>query len=281
MAPCAKLLEMSWVDMVFDARWEDMNAYLSAGIHTVNGWCIPQFRRPFGPSTEKSETALWRKSACSKASFSSVSARHFVVSSQDRVPAIDIFDMQQFNLDGAGVGKLDVVKRILIAHGIAEDAVCFVEADSLALMHRDADCLMSEIGQVHFSSIDGCHEVAHTVNGIEFAMPVSANHGIIAVDDYANPNWAGVQEALVRMYLTLDFRFIPLVVTCNKLLLASFSYHSAYLRTIEAYLRKAHPDTKMKHVKRFGCDSLTIQPSLQQWTEPFKSINIGAGGVKS
>lgn len=267
--------------MGVDARLEDMNAYLSAGIHTVNGWCIPQLWQTLWPLYREIGDGPVAEIGLFEGKFFIGLCKTFGVSSQNRAAAIDVFDMQQFNLDGAGVGNLDVVKRNLVAHGIAEDAICFVEADSLALTHRDADRLVSEIGQFHFFSIDGCHEVVHTVNDIEFAMSVTANHGIIAVDDYTNANWPGVQEAVARMYLTRDFRFIPLAVTCNKLLLASYSYHSAYLRTIEAYLRKAHPDTKMKRVKRFGCDSLTIQPSLQKWTELVESVNIGSGDVRS
>jgi len=246
-------------------RVAEVNAYLSTGIHTVNGWCIPQLWQTLWPLYLEIGDGPVAEIGLFEGKFFIGLCKTFGVSSQNRAAAIDVFGLQQFNLDGAGVGKIDVVKRNLGVHGIAEDSTVFVQADSLALTHRDADRLVSEIGQFHFFSVDGCHEVVHTVNDIEFAMSVTANHGIIAVDDYMNPNWPGVQEAVARMYLTRDFQFIPLAVTCNKLLLASYSYHASYLRAIEAYLRKAYPETRMKSVKRFGFDTLTIQPNLQAW----------------
>lgn len=201
--------------MSVEDRLGDVNAYLSTGIHTVNGWCIPQLWQTLWPLYQEIGDGPVAEIGLFEGKFFIALCKTFGVNATNRAAAIDVFDLQQFNLDGAGVGKLDVVKRNLATHGIADDAVEFVQADSLALTHRDADRLVSEIGQFHFFSVDGCHEVVHTVNDIEFAMSVTANHGIIAVDDYTNPDWPGVQEAVARMYLNRDFRFIPLAVTCN------------------------------------------------------------------
>jgi hypothetical protein len=107
----------------------------------------------------------------------------------------------------------------------------------------------------------------HTVNDIEFAMSVTANHGIIAVDDYTNSDWPGVQEAVSRMYLMRDFNFIPLAVTCNKLLLCSYSYHATRLIAIQKYISTHHPTTRMKKVSRFGFPTLTINPNHAVWSD--------------
>jgi hypothetical protein len=251
--------------MDIEQRLSDVNGYLSEGIHTVKGWCIPQLWQTLWPLYREIGDGPVAEIGLFEGKFFIGLCKTFGVNPTNRAAAIDVFDMQQFNLDGAGVGKLDVVKYNLVAHGVAEEAVEFVQADSLALTHRDADRLVAELGQFHFFSVDGCHEVVHTVNDIEFAMSVTANHGIIAVDDYTNPNWPGVQEAVARMYISRDFRFVPLAVTCNKLLLASYSYHSIYLRAIEGYLKKAYPTTRAKRVTRFGYETLTIQPNLQQF----------------
>lgn len=246
-----------------DARLADVNAYLSTGIHTVNGWCIPQLWQTLWPLYREIGDGPVAEIGLFEGKFFIGLCKTFGVSGENRAAAIDVFDMQQFNLDGAGVGKMDVVKRNLTSHGVATDAVEFVQADSLALTHRDADRLVSEIGQFHFFSVDGCHEVVHTVNDIEFAMSVTANHGIIAVDDYTNSDWPGVQEAVARMYIHRDFPFIPLAVTCNKLLLASYSYHGKYIKKIEGYLRANYPEVRIKKVKRFGFDTLTIAPNFK------------------
>ncbi|NKX45448.1 class I SAM-dependent methyltransferase [Roseicyclus persicicus] len=252
---------------MIDARLDSVNAYLSTGIASVNGWCIPQLWQTLWPLYLEIGDGPVAEIGVFEGKFFIGLCKTFGTSPANRAAAIDVFDMQQFNLDGAGVGKMDVVRRNLASHGIAEGAVEFVQADSLALTQRDADALVQDLGAFNFFSVDGCHEVVHTVNDIEFAMSVTANHGIIAVDDYTNPNWPGVQEAIARMYLMRDFAFVPLVVTCNKLLLASYSYHARYLKAVEVYLKAAHPDTRMKRVRRFGYETLTVQPNLQRWVD--------------
>ncbi len=248
-----------------EQRLGEVNAYLSDGIHKVNGWCIPQLWQTLWPLYLEIGDGPVAEIGVFEGKFFIGLCKTFGTSPTNRAAAIDVFDMQQFNLDGAGVGKLDVVKKNLMEHGFPDGAVEFVQADSLALTRRDADGLLESAGAFAFFSVDGCHEVVHTVNDIEFAMSVTANRGIIAVDDYTNPNWPGVQEAIARMYLMRDFAFIPLVVTCNKLLLASYSYHARYLKAVENYVKASHPDTRMKRVRRFGYDTLTVQPNLQKW----------------
>ena len=253
--------------MDLEKRLSDVNTYLSEGIHSVKGWCIPQLWQTLWPLYREIGDGPVAEIGLFEGKFFIGLCKTFGTSAKNRAAAIDVFDMQQFNLDGAGVGKMDVVKRNLGVHGIAEDAVEFVQADSLALTHRDADRLVREIGQFHFFSVDGCHEVVHTVNDIEFAMSVTANRGIIAVDDFTNTDWPGVEEAVARMYLSRDFPFIPLAVTSNKLLLASYSYHARYLRAIEKYIGSAHLGTRMKKVRRFGYETITIHPNFQAWED--------------
>ncbi|PQO21836.1 hypothetical protein C2I36_16215 [Rhodobacteraceae bacterium WD3A24] len=246
---------------------ETVNAYLRDGIHSVGGWCIPQLWQSIWPIYQEIGEGPVAEIGVFEGKFLIGLSKTFGTGLGNRAVAIDVFDEQEFNLDKAGVGKLDVLKENLRAQGIDPDYVECIQADSLSLGFRDADRLISTIGKCKFFSVDGCHEVVHTVNDIEFAMAVTANDGIIAVDDYTNPNWPGVQEAVARMYLMRDFSFIPLVVTCNKLLLASYSYHARYLRIVHQYIKQHYADTRMKKVKRFGFDTLTIQPDLKNWTD--------------
>ncbi|MBF9045967.1 hypothetical protein LSUCC0031_02445 [Rhodobacterales bacterium LSUCC0031] len=256
--------------MDLEQRLSDVNTYLSEGIHTVKGWCLPHLWQTLWPLYREIGDGPVAEIGLFEGKFFIGLCKTFGTSEKNRAAAIDVFDMQQFNLDGAGVGKMDVVKRNLGVHGIAEDAVEFVQADSLALTHRDADRLVREIGQFHFFSVDGCHEVVHTAKDIEFAMSVTANHGLIAVDDYTNPDWPGVQEAVARMYMLRDFNFIPLAVTCNKLLLCSYSFHSDRLAAIEEYVSSHYPTTRIKKVKRFGFQTLTLHPGHSVWSDIVK-----------
>jgi hypothetical protein len=253
--------------MTMEDRLPDINAYLSDGIHRVSGWCVPQLWQSIWPVAQLIGDGPVAEIGVFEGKFLIGLTKTFGTDAQNMGTAIDVFDMQQFNIDGAGVGKLDVLKTNLDSHGVGSENMHYVKADSLALTARDTDTFLDRTGQAVFFSVDGCHEVVHTVNDIEFAMSVTANRGLIAVDDYTNPNWPGVQEAVAKMYLMRDFVFVPLVVTCNKMLLCSYSYHAAYLQAIHSYIEENHPTTRMKRVKRFGYDSLTVMPKHPEWSD--------------
>ena len=184
-----------------------------------------------------------------------------------RHAAIDIYDKQEFNVDKAGIGRAEVVDKNLVAHGIPADTVDKVQADSLTLRQNDAEALVARHGRFKFFSVDGCHEVTHTMHDIEFAMKVIDNAGIIAVDDYMNANWPGVSEAVAKMYLLRNFAFVPLLFTCNKLLLCSLSWHGHYLECVRDYVKQHHPETRIKEVTRFGYQTLNLMPDQKSWTD--------------
>ncbi len=253
--------------MTLEDRRDSLNAYLGTGIHDVKGWCIPQLWQSIWPIYKEIGDGPVAEIGVFEGKFLIGLCKTFGIDHANKAAAIDVFDLQELNLDGAGVGKMDVLKSNLDAHHVGRNAVECIQTDSLALRSRQADELVRSIGLCKFFSVDGCHEVVHTVNDIEFAMSVTSNEGLIAIDDYTNPNWPGVQEAVARMYLMRDFSFVPLAVTCNKMLLCSYSYHAKYLKLLSSYIGDHHPDTRRKKVTRFGFDTLTIQPNLRTWTD--------------
>lgn len=244
-----------------------LNAYLREGIHQVNGWCLPHLWQTLWPLAQLTGDGPVAEIGVFEGKFLIGLAKTFGTGPNNRATAIDVFDKQEFNIDKAGVGKLDVLRENANAHGIGAQNIECIAADSLSLNPLDAQRLLARTGPCVFFSVDGCHEVVHTVNDIEFAMSVIANHGLIAIDDYTNPNWPGVQEAVARMYLFRDFAFIPLAVTCNKLIVCSYSWHRRYMEAICTYMSRHHPDTRIKQVTRFGYQTLTIQPRLAVWTD--------------
>lgn len=250
-----------------DDKLAGLNAYLGSDIEGVKGWCIPQLWQSVWPIARTLGNGPVAEIGVFEGRFFIGLCKTFGTAGKNRAVAIDVFDQQQFNLDGAGVGKAEVLRSNLDRHGIGADHVEFMARDSLSLTSRDAAELIAKIGRVAFFSIDGCHEVVHTINDVDFAMSVTRHDGLIALDDYTNQNWPGVQEAVARMYLLGTPNFVPLVVTCNKLLLCSYSFHATYLETIATYLESHFPDTRVKRVRRFGFDSLTVQPGLSRWLD--------------
>jgi hypothetical protein len=170
--------------------------------------------------------------------------------------AVDVFDLQHLNLDGAGEGNLDIFQSNIARSGFELSAVEIVRADSMALTRGEIEAIRTRTGGFAFFSVDGCHLPEHTCNDISIAIELTIPEGIIFVDDYTNPDWPGVQEAVSKMYFTGSPRFVPLVCGHNKLFLAHISYHSTYLDLIRKKLSasKIH----FKPVKRFGYDTLTV-----------------------
>jgi len=181
--------------------------------------------------------------------------------------AIDVFEMQEFNLDKAGVGKKDTFLNNAERHGIPKNNVHCWTRDSLTLRQQDADKLNEKFGGFNFFSIDGCHASLHTYTDMQFAMKVTKATGIISVDDYINPNWPGVMEAVAKTYLLSEAPFVPLVYTCNKLFLCSASYHDKYLAAVSEYIKTNFPETRVKECVRFGYKTLTVIPNNSKWTD--------------
>src|SRR5580704_7195743 len=94
-------------------------------------------------------------------------------------------------------------------------------------------------------------------------MEVTKPQRIIFVDDYYNPNWPGVQEGIAKFYLSNSARFVPLLFTCNKLFLCNLSYHKMYLDLVSRFVRQNFPDTRIKLVRRFGFDTVTVLPNFK------------------
>lgn len=169
---------------------EQVSEYLDGPFANVKGWCIPHLWQTIQPLRDM---VLAEGSPGPIAEIGVFHGKFFIglpktMSQPAMNYAIDVFDLQQFNLDGAGKGNLGTFRKNLKICDVPESSVNFMRADSLSLSHRDGDRLVQETGGFSMFSVDGCHMVEHTINDIGFASNVTLPHGIIFVDDYYNPN---------------------------------------------------------------------------------------------
>jgi hypothetical protein len=171
--------------------------------------------------------------------------------------------MQEFNLDGAGKGNLETLKSNFVKCGVAPGQVEIERADSMTVGAAHIESILKRSGGgFSMFSVDGCHLPEHTVNDMRIAMQLTIPQGIVFVDDYYNANWPGVQEGVAKLYFTDYPRFVPLVYTCNKLFLCHVSFHARYLRHVAEFIAAQHTETRVKRVKRFGYDTLTLTPKM-------------------
>lgn len=240
--------------------------YLEGGFKAVEGWCIPQLWQVIQPLRE---AVIAEGGMGPIAEIGVYHGKFFIglVKTMDAPAAnyaIDVFDLQQFNLDGAGKGNLEKFRENLKANGVEESRVQIFRTDSMWLNRGDIDRIRVNSGGFSMFSVDGCHMVEHTINDILFAQEVTLPQGIIFVDDYYNANWPGVQEGVAKLFQSHAPRFVPLVYTCNKLMLCNLSYHKEYLGILADFIRKHFPETKTKRVRRFGYDCINVLPSMHE-----------------
>ena len=175
--------------------------------------------------------------------------------------AIDLFDMQGFNLDKSGEGNLERLQANLAHCGYGADAVRFERADSLALGAIDLPRLRGEgHGGFAFVSVDGGHMVEHAMHDIRLAMELAMAPGIILIDDFFAPQWPGVTEAIARLYLGDRPPFVPLLAGYNKLLLCHLSHRQHFWDALIGHIRDRLPPVDAKIVMLFGHRTIAIQP---------------------
>jgi hypothetical protein len=242
-----------------------VSEYLSGPFKAVEGWCVPHLWQAIEPLHDlQASLGIDRPVA-------EIGVYHgkFLIGlvKTKNTPrgnfAIDVFDMQEFNLDGAGKGNLETLKGNFARCGIAPGQVEIERADSMAIGDAHIESILKRAGGgFSMFSVDGCHMPEHTVNDIRIAIKLTVPQGIIFVDDYYNANWPGVQEGVAKLYFSDYVNFVPLLYTSNKLFLCHISYHGRYLRHAAEFIAAQHPETRIKRVKRFGHDTLTVSPKM-------------------
>lgn len=241
---------------------EAVAQYLNGPFQHTEGWCIPQLWQAIQPLSEFQTS----KGVTNPIAEIGVYQGKFFIGLMKTRPAmhhyaIDVFSMQEFNLDGAGKGNLEAFKNNIAKTGEDTSSVVFLERDSMALTRANIEAIRGKTKGFSMFSVDGCHMVEHTINDMRIAMELTIAQGVIFVDDYYNANWPGVQEGVAKLYLLDSPRFVPLLYSCNKLFLVHISYHRQLLSRVQDFIRKHFPETGMKLVKRFGYDTLSLHPS--------------------
>ena len=241
----------------------DISFYLKETIQQIQGWCIPQLwhciepisvlQKRLGLEKPIAEIGVYHgKFFCGLALTAGANREHL---------AIDVFDLQHFNLDGSGKGNLEKFRASVEQCGLSNIEI--YKGDSLSVPNS---FVREKEDSFSMFSVDGCHTFQHTINDVRLALRMTDPRGLIYIDDYYNPMWPGVQEGMAKFFFTEMPCFVPFLFTCNKLFLCHLSYHSDYLKTVQDFIRDKHPKSRMKLVNRFGYDSLTVIPSAEDNT---------------
>jgi hypothetical protein len=245
---------------------EYVNEYLNDHFESIKGWCTPHLWHTIQAIHELQERLDVKKPI---AEIGVYHGKFFIGLSltkrgYGKHHAFDVFDLQQFNLDGAGAGNLESFLSNLEKVGLSQDELNIIRVDSMALTQGEVMDVRSATGGFSMFSVDGCHTIEHTMNDFTVAMDMTCAEGVIFVDDYNNSDWPGVQEGMSKLYQSGSPRFVPLAFTCNKLVTCHISYHSRFIEHLKEFLKQNFPNVRTKLVKRFGYDCINVHPKFNE-----------------
>lgn len=248
-------------------RHTEIIDYLDGPFQDILGWCAPEIWMVIQPLAE----AMARVEPARPVAEIGVHHGKLLIGlvktmgAPEGNLAIDLFGQQELNLDRSGKGNLAKFRANLALCGVPESAVDIVESDSLNLDRSWIDERRRMTGGgFSFFSVDGSHQVEHTLLDLQTAEDLTAHRGVIMIDDYNNMMWPGVHEAVAKRYLTFQPKFAPLAFCGSKLFLCHLSFHETYLDVLGRHLDAHFPENMRKLVKMFGYSSLTIARAAHQ-----------------
>ncbi|ADH86520.1 class I SAM-dependent methyltransferase [Desulfurivibrio alkaliphilus] len=151
--------------------------------------------------------------------------------------AIDVFDIQMFNIDKSGLGNLQRFMANISKYCRLPGRVVVEKEDSFNMR-------MTHLNDRNYSliSVDGGHTVQHVMFDMEFAAERLQPGGIIILDDFPNNSWLGVLEGITLYFHRQSARVAPFAVGYNKLFITTVSYQKIYFEEIR------------KNIQNFGLD---------------------------
>jgi hypothetical protein len=95
-------------------------------------------------------------------------------------------------------------------------------------------------GPYRLFRVDGEHSLEVALHELRLANAVMAEGGVIMVDDYFDPKFPGVSEAVNPFFLLYrnEVRVEPFLITGNKLFLVTKEYENLYREAIDAAIDK-------------------------------------------
>ena len=174
------------------------------------------------------------------------------VESSAKSLAIDVFDDQERNVDRSGRGVREIFENNLKKHCESSENVTVRQMDSLAIRSKEVIDFSAQFLPFRFFSVDGGHTPIHALNDIIVAQELTANGGVIIVDDIFHPDWPGVTEAVYRYLSQENAKYVPLCIAGQKLYLTAFGFAEPYLRVLAEDLKRSRPNSFMKTVSVHG-----------------------------
>ena len=173
------------------------------------------------------------------------------------VTAIDVFEDQSMNLDGAGIGSRERLSENIRLYGPTTVTYEIIQADSIAMTSVDKAKIMEVRGPFRLFSVDGCHTAEHTHSDLMTGQDFLAPGGVLILDDYMQPHWPGVTDAVHMFYNRSVPRVKPFLYYCHKLFFVGYGWHETLLQTCVSHF-SGRNDARLTTM--FGSHVLALYP---------------------
>ena len=178
---------------------------------------------------------------------------HLLCAAEERSLAIDLFEMQDENVDQSGAGSREHLMRNLQTHGCELARIDLLTENSLRLT---AARIIDACGaRPRLFSIDGGHTAEATRNDLMLAEQSICDGGLVILDDYFNSAWPGVSEGACAFMREDRGQLVPVAITSNKFFLTN---REAAATDYQRWLVEHHGGAKRSTV--FGHEVVCFEP---------------------
>ena len=182
--------------------------------------------------------------------------------------ALDVFGEQEFNLDSSGSGDRAIFDRNVHEWAPRPDEVVVVQGDSLVLGANERGLIRQDVGTMKFFSVDGCHSVEHTLADMETAISLLTPGGIVVLDDFLNPDFPEVHQAVAYMYLMGRPSLAPFAIGQNKLYMTHVSHQATYVAAARRVMESFPETVSITDVRYYGYPVLSWRSAEKGWEFP-------------
>jgi hypothetical protein len=133
-----------------------------------------------------------------------------------------------------------------------------------------------------FCHIDGGHSREETYNDLALCCDAMADGGLLAIDDYFNPQHPGVCEGAAEFLLRRPGAIRPLAIAYNKVLFQK----GGGAANLNAKFLTVFPTIKHEIVTMWGCPVILLGQPLRDYLDLFGStperfVPLGAAGTRA
>jgi Methyltransferase domain len=147
----------------------------------------------------------------------------------ERCLAIDLFEDDALHTNRQGLGRFGGFRKNCYRYGynLLDNEILKRSSHGIT-----ADEIVSRVGRVRFFSIDGGHMYEDVTNDLRLAENVLTKNGVICLDDILSALWPEVAIATFDWLREQNQRFVPFLVTKEKLYVCDSACASLYLSMI-------------------------------------------------